>query len=309
MKKLIISALILVLVGCAKDKNVDDWRAEKAAQLAAKNQEAIGIFQGPLTAEKDGSAFGGLSIQIQNDTIPQRNPDGTGSEVASGIKGTISFMDGNQKLSTFVFASASYTPENHYFRAAVNVPLVANQTGTINVYGTISGSSLNGQLDANGLTMLGGNFQLSRGGDMKSAALRAPKLDPKAANPIFKRSYTGTVNYDDARTPQVIPVDIALRQGSTKEQFYNHFSQDRAATVIFHLHKGVDLPCVATVDDVSGNIIGTYDSSVDSIPVHGDLNCWSLQDGSKGWYCEYTSNGFGFNGDFKPAQQPEIKKP
>ena len=239
----VLGALILVLSSCGKDKTIDDWRAEKANQNAAKIQAVSGLYQGSLYSSRSSSQsgalssgdswLGGLSIEIQPDSVVQDNSDKTGSEIIARIQAKVNFIDQNQKKTSFVFSQAAFN-SNGFFRASIPVDASTN----LELSGTLASGRLSGHLEMQNHPADGGSFNLRIGGAIGEMSPSSAGT-PRAADINLTKEYTGTAVYFDKKiTSEPVKMRIQVHAVTPVAQFLNLISPEIPVTSTLAWDKG-----------------------------------------------------------------------
>jgi hypothetical protein len=285
-----------VFAGCAKDQTVDQWQADQVKQQLGKIQAVSGIYAGNLISVKNGSTLGPLSIDLEPDTTIEENSDHTGTQQVAAIRGQLAFN--GDSSADVAFAQGYYNADSSYFKSTIPITLDAGGTGQLDISGTISGSTLTGQIGAHDYPNLGGTFTLTLGAASSSQGLSTGSSgNPSNQVQVYYgsrqvQSASGTLSKLNTVTESVtMTVDSSYT--TPEESFLNLFVPTRYTQVTFgYMNNQIPLLFTnAKIDDrvrgLSGDV--TLTDGGDTFIDH--MACFqATQSGKSGWNCKVTNS-------------------
>ena len=294
-KSAIIFAVLLSLVGCAKDRNVEDFQREKRAEDMAKLQTVAGVYSGILYSI-DEKPLGALSISVVPDTkIGATNTNSTQSPV---LIGNVTFS-GTQKVSAN-FEQSSYDNDNKSFKALVGIRSGGNENIKIEISGVFQNESFNGRIEATGFSENGGHFSLAKGVSL-SQITKPGNAVPSLPEAL---SYRGTMKFRSSGKVEPVQMTVLLKKSTEEERFLQLLMPVRKVEASLRFNSGLVLAFANSEWDLrvhsllGKNLLATTGEML-------TLECEEtvFQLGKDGWICKYLTSGLGFVGDVEVERQ------
>ena len=186
--------VLALMSACAKDKNLDDFKAEQYQRDFAQLQLANGTYRGLLVSKKDGSSLGALEVVYEAKTSVVNSTDQTKASSRPILTSNINFV-GATRMS-IVATTASYDPQSGNIQSEVAVTRTTGATSVILNGNLDKGSGvISGSLEAQGYPADGATFVLIRDGQSLEQINSQHKI---VAKPILTGdNYVGTTTFND----------------------------------------------------------------------------------------------------------------
>ena len=304
-----IAMLALVgaaVIGCAKDKNLDDYRQEQLNTNLSNLQMAAGSYRGNMVDSQTSKSMSNIQIDLQAVTVPVPSPDNSGTRSQAILQGKVSLNDGlalsSAKITSADFSIADSKTNVGNFSGKITVT-VNNQTSTLSMSGVINGATFTGDISNDDRPGHKGHFTAVRNAPLPPPAngqpSTGPKKDPADLGRFAGTSGTRICNGEDPCSAP-LKVSMALRAffATSDEMFLNVFALQKyiGIDMIFDFGNGVPIPVAfdppsAQIDYDAGRIKAqkTYSST---IPALLTLECSQkkLNEKDMGWDCIFKNN-------------------
>ena len=207
------------LIGCAKDKTIDDYNRQKLLEDVAAYQVIKGDYTGYLISSINNQPAGALHIGLQ-----VRPPTSGGSDKSgSGVPVILTQMDFlNDNQMSVSSPTSYYDPERGLLQVEFEISRAADSAikERISLTSQVRGGRLTGSVQALGYSSYGGTFDLVRGGKDLKDLIRSLPSKPTTGTAIQVTSFSGTTTF---KNKVVKPVKIVVLQPriNAQEDFLN----------------------------------------------------------------------------------------
>ncbi len=234
----LVSALFLFAVGCAKDRTAESWQNEKVSEKLSQISAISGSYSGNLVSEKNGTSLGSMTLQLSPDVRIQDNSDRTGTSLSPAVRATVTF-NGDARASVS-FQGGFYNSDTNYFKLITTIALDSGGTQKMEISGTTTGDTIEGEMAALDFPDHGGKFTLSRGATVDST------MATTFANRIEYFMHTRQVRMTDSHgNVQVetskVKMSIDSSYTTAEETFLGMFSPLRRSLVTLTFWSGDSL--------------------------------------------------------------------
>lgn len=150
----------LFLSACVKDKDIDDYKREKAQKDLAQLQAIEGSYTGLIVDSRNKKILGGFGLELSAQYRTTNPNDGTAPVGEPTLVSKLHFED----FSSFSFPTdqSYYNPDSGAYESDFNIP-VAGQPGTaykFNISGQVGAGHLVGHLEGGDGSSSGADFDL-----------------------------------------------------------------------------------------------------------------------------------------------------
>src|SRR6185312_7065559 len=281
--------MALVVVGCSKDADVNDYKQKTLEKNLGELQGVQGRYSGMLTSKSSNAPLGGLQFTLQASTQVVNSGDENRASATPILIANVQF-GGPGSLNLAITAQNSfYDPSSGTFTADIPIQDGSSSTEAITVNGVIHGGVIDGELSALGYSDYGGSFHLILNGP---AVNQLAEQGQPNTNLIFSQmNYQGTTTFQNGLTK---PVHLVLTKpdASSAGDFLTMLSPVKPVYATFNYGNGafVYYPN-ASWDQRTGRLSGgvatlantqiSLSLVCDTVGV-GGLNCSQLSAGSSG---------------------------
>jgi hypothetical protein len=291
-----LSAMLVVLGGCAKDRTIDDWRREQVQQEEAAIAAVTGDYRGTLVSDADNSLIGLAKIHFKTNRRSSQSTSTPGAEQQAVLQGVIT-ITGTSPM-TLAFDNGSFDRAANQFNVQATVP----GRGEIELKGTFADGKVVGSIEATNFPDQGGRFELIKDGP--EASVQGLRTRVEQADKFLFNEYSATGNF---REGPAAPVKMAiLRQRNLEEQnFMDVFLPTRTVEATITINNdpfsSADFKN-AVWDSRTKHLEGDYQADRMSVRLICDER---TVNGGEGWYCQYISlinhQGLIFTATFAPV--------
>ncbi len=262
--------------GCAKDKNMEDFRRDQLQQSISRINSASGTYSGSVISKIDNTNLGAITLKFQARTDIQSNSGGVSSEQNATVSGSLSFRS---ITSTEVsFDNGFYDDVTGDFQ--VTIPLTASSKLTL--VGVVSGNKWNGSIEVKGQPDFGGEMDLTKNAPISNSP--AIEVGGTRLQQIKKMSYAYVGSYKVGGVVTPFKLSFIDRDIS----FYNIFSPIRSVSVNCDFSDFELNFSDAVLDDKAGTLSGYNPVDQRGTPARATLTClkYDQVDGEFGWDCQ-----------------------
>jgi len=281
----IILLLILtpsfIFLGCAKDKNMDDFRRDQLQQSLSRISAVSGSYFGNVISRIDGSNLGSIILKFQAKTDVQISTGQISSQQNVTVSGSLRFR--SISTSEVSFENGFYDDQTGDFQVVVPINQPGGIVANLALIGVVHGDSWAGSLEIKGQSEFGADLNLSKyGSASNTSAIEVGGIRLQQINKMNFR-YEGSYKIGDTITPFKMSFinlpDLSL---------FSLFSPIHPVTVVCDF-TGFELNFTnAIVDDKTGTISGHDPFDQRGVPARANLNCLKFDEGKNnfGWDCE-----------------------
>lgn len=274
------------MVGCAKDKNMQDYQSEQVQQQVAKINAVAGTYSGEAISNLDSTSLGAIKLNFKPNTVIQ-----AGNSTNVNTSQTVT-VNGQINIAGLTSASVSFNNGNYNditgdFQATIPVTMLDKSTKNIDLIGHISGDQFTGTLSVDGVINYQANLSLTK----NAAAPNVDKLEIAGARIQQIKKTSSTSRYIGERNKGTETVQAQLyfvsKDNLPEQQLYKLISPKRMIDVNLNMNNKdswiINLPN-STIDDS----LGTIEGSNTSVGLH----CDRFDNGKSGYGfdCTVTSN-------------------
>ncbi len=262
--------LVLAVLGCAKDRTLEDYKKENAERQAAQYQPATGVYTGVLTSAK-GKELGAIEMNFHTVMDPQSSTDGSAATSAPRLACDIIYKDGISAPINLGSDKANYNPDSHLFTGTIQLfGSTATTTGAgtsatapaakpslaIETY-LADGRASHGIIKLNNAASYAVHFELVRNSDPIDAVLSKvmAKVTTQSIDAAEQFSYLGKTQFFNKQTR---PVHIVIRQPhqNNEADFLDLLSPSKSVVVNFNYGPTVQLVYDAQIDSEANTLVG-----------------------------------------------------
>jgi hypothetical protein len=280
---LMINFIFLGLfIGCAKDKNMDDYRREQLQISLSKISAISGAYSGVMSSKVDGSNLGNIILKFKATTDVQSGSGSTSTNQTAIVSGSI-------KLQSLTSAEVSF--DNGYYESEsgnfqVSIPVVQDNVliSKISLSGQIINGHWIGSIEVKGQPQNGADLNLVKNatpGNTSSIEVGGIRLEQ-----IRKMDYPflGFYNFNSITSP--FKMNISNREATPEQTVFKLLSPIRQVNLSCDLSDFELIFNNAILDDTMGTIVA-HDPTDQGRPVRADLFCKMFELGADfGWDCE-----------------------
>jgi hypothetical protein len=270
LKFVVTTILIFAAFGCAKDRNLDDFKKEQAQEDFAKLSAPAGRYSGVLTDDQ-GNPLGGLQMTLTPKKVSSPNSDGTAGTAAATLVGSIDYLNNTSPVS-FVTQTSNYDDTTGIYTATVSITTANSVNQSLYISATIHDDMMtNGTIQSATASSNILNFTLTKNGASLSDV--AAKVHDKAssADPTANQvtSYLGTTTFKTTGETKPVHILILKPRKGTAEDFLNLVIPAKLVTVSVNYGGAVNIVHTnASLDLSSNSLTGVGSLSVaNSSPV------------------------------------------
>ena len=283
----LISALgissLLIIIGCAKDKNMDDLRRDQVQESLSRITAISGAYSGAVVSKLDGSNLGAITLSFQARTDIAANSSSVSSQQSAIVSGSLNFK--SLTTAEISFDNGFYDDMTGDFQVDIPITEAGGSTSKLSLIGNISSGSWVGSLEVKGQPGFGADLNLVK--NAKPANISALEIGGARMDQIKKLDlpYFGEYRYGNGMSP--LKMTFINRDVLPEQNFYKLFSPVRQVNVNFDL-TGLELNFAnALLDDKTGTLVGHDPIDQQGKPAQGTLNCVKFDDGHGlfGWNC------------------------
>jgi hypothetical protein len=274
---------ILLLLGCSKDKNMDDYRRDQLQQSLARITSISGSYSGPVISKVDGSNLGNLLLKFKASTDIQSNSGSVTNNQNAIVSGSINL----KSLSTteVTFDNGYYDDVSGDFQVTIPIAQESGAVAKISLIGNINGDRWIGSIEVKGQPQNGANLNLLKNAPASNTS--AIEVGGTRLEQIRRLDYKfeGLYKVDGVTSP--VKLSFTNRDIFSEQSLYKLFSPVRQVSVNFDFN-GFELNFSNTVlDDNAGTLLSHDPTDEQGHPVRANLTCKRFELGVDfGWDCE-----------------------
>ena len=275
---------LMLFSGCAKDKNMEDYRREQLQESLTRITSISGSYSGTLISKIDGTNLGGITLKFQARTDVQANTGNVSNQQNAIVSGSLKFQ--SLTSAEIVFDNGFYDDQTGDFQVAIQIPQEGGTVSKLSLSGVVSGDRWLGSIEVKGQPEYGGELNLQRNAlPPSTSSIEVGGSRLQQINRL-NYSYVGTYQVDGGNFPfkmRFIDRDILPEQ-----KFSKLFSPVRNININCDL-TGIELNFVhAILDDKEGTLTGSDPFDQKGTPARANLYCVKFEEknGDFGWDCD-----------------------
>jgi hypothetical protein len=303
-----MAAILVAILGCAKDQTLEDYQNQKVLDDVAKYQAVAGRYSG-LIKNQDGIPLGGLEVRLKallstsGGSSPVGRPGSSGASTAGSaalhatLTTEVHFRD-LQTAADLRTSSGSYDPASGVYEADFEIPMVDGNgnpapSRQLSITGNINDGHIRGTMQGVGFDTQSTALDLARNGlplnDLGKLSKPVPGSLPEGVATKFSGTVVWNQDPDDplpsvmaSKTkpppkPDNIRMNAIYPMTSPNQHFLNLFLPDDVKSIEIDISYGVGGNITfssGSWDTNSGNLIaqGTWTSISTGIVIR-HLNC------------------------------------
>jgi len=280
--------LILLLVGCSKDKNMEEYRREKLQEKISRINSVSGTYSGPMISKIDGSNLGIITLNFQARTDIQ-------STIGQGINEQRATVSGSLNFKSFtsaeiVFNNGFYDDTTGDFQVSIPIVQEGGISSTLSLIGMVIENQWNGIIEVNGQPDFGGQLKLQK----KTSQSQKTNIEGKIGVGGIRLEQISKVNYiyegsyllDDISTP--FKLSFINRDLLPEQHFYKLFSPVRNVSISCDFTDfELNFPN-ALIDDKAGTLVAQDPIDQRGNAARATISClkFGIMSGEFGWNCQ-----------------------
>jgi hypothetical protein len=303
---------LTILNGCAKDRNLDDYKAEAFRDDLSKLQSHAGLYTGVITSKRTGAKLGVMQVQLtaQPKVVPSTDQTKASAQPMLVARVTI---DGAAKVDTVADSAADV---DGLFSATLTIPAASSAStspgSTSNVSVSLQGQisdqgTLNGALYAANYVDDGANFTLSRNGPSLAALSQSVRV-ASAVNDQIRVAGT-SVFANNVKKPVILV--LTRTDISTESSLVSLLVPKKYYTATLNYGNGAEYIFPGTTWDQSPNAnIIKGQTVINSSNQQLTLTCSTAA--APNFSCDITTNstsGSGAHTEFTPSPIVSVDSP
>jgi hypothetical protein len=272
-----------VLVGCGKDKNLDDLKNEQRQQQMARINAISGSYSGNVTSKIDNSNLGNMQLNFTSSTVLQSNSTGVSNDQKVIMSGNL-ILQSTSTISV-AFTNGYYEDQSGFFQVAIPVVQKNGVVANISLTGQISGNTWVGSIEVDGQSQNGGSLYLVKNAPQSNTSpleVGGSRLEQ------LKRAeykYEGSYEYMGKAVP--FKMNFTNKESQPEQRLYRIFSPVRQVSVNCNLTKFELNFANASLDDNKGTLYADSPTNQSGKSAVASLDCVKFQDNMGfGWDCE-----------------------
>lgn len=294
-----------MMLGCAKDRTLDEWRSEQQQIELAKLKSAVeGVYPGELQSRSDGKTLGSIVFELEANYDSTQNDRASQQAIVNGQVTLIS----EGSTGRIAFSKAYFDSESGLFKASAQITQLSGEKADIALSGKIENHVFTGDIEVLGFKENGGHFNLKKSADLVGnvsggGAGSAGKATGGGAEGIpLSQTFAGEGVYTSGKKR---PTQLTLTHPHfTKEQeFVETLSGIRTfrASILFGELSQKDFPAAK------------WDLRMETLRAETQIDASALMQfecvpSGKGWNCRVfnTKSGLILTVDFQPVNLEAI---
>ena len=285
---LVLSAwLTASALGCAPDRDTDDYSNDRYAKDLARMEPVIGTYTGELLDSKNRS-LGILVVAIDHESLTLPNPQTQKNVRIASLKGVMNLY--GSRTGTLQLNNGLFDDKRGEFQASADSDaLRAGGVAPMSLHAKLDGDTLTGVLAPSGYSKFPAHFTLRKGALGAESQSQVASDAPNAAwrDETYTHVFEGKGRFREAdrKWGKDVPVRIVFTDGvtDTTDLFYTALLQRRTVGIVVQ-RLDVDVRfsfARATFDVPLGTIVGATPWPSNNIgnlgdPVVGLINCQFL---------------------------------
>jgi hypothetical protein len=274
---------ILLLVGCSKDKNMEDYRRDQLQQSLARISSISGSYSGPVISKIEGSNLGNITLKFKASTDIQSNSGSVTNNQNAIVSGSINL----KSLSTteVTFDNGYYDDVTGDFQVSIPIAQESGVIAKLSLVGQISGDRWVGSIEVKGQPQNGGDLNLIRNAPPSNTS--AIEVGGTRLEQIRRLNYDFVGFYKVDNTTSAFKLSFTNRDVLPEQSLFKLFSPIRQVSVNCDF-TGFELDFTnAVLDDNSGLLVGHDPIDRLGHPARANLTCKKFEEGVDfGWDCE-----------------------
>lgn len=275
---------ILAMVGCSKDKNMDDYRRDQLQESMARISSIQGSYSGVATSRLDGTNLGAIDLKFQARTDIQSNSGNVSTQQSAIVSGSLSFR--SLTNTEVVFDNGYYDDVTGDFQVTISIAQNNGTTSKLSLIGQVSGNSWIGSIEVKGQPEFGAQLTLYKNAppkDTSALEITGARMEQiKRTNYVYEGEYT----VGGANSP--FRLSFVNRDILPEQNFYKLFSPVRQVNVNCDFTDFELNFTNAILDDKMGTLVGHDPTDQRGTPARANLSCTKFDKGNGdfGWDCE-----------------------
>ena len=279
----LIMSSTIILLGCGKDKNMDDFRRDQLQQSFARITSISGSYSGPVISKVDGSNLGNILLKFKASTDVQSNSGRVSNDQSVLVSGSINLK--SLTTTEVSFDNGFYDDVTGNFQVTIPVTQDGGVTSKISLTGHISEDHWIGNIDVKDQEEYGASLNLTK--DAPPANTSSLEVGGVRLQQMKKLDYVyeGTYKVMDSTSP--FKMTFRDKDVFPEQSLYKLFSPIRQINLNCDLTQFEINFSNANLDDKNGLLVAHDPTDQLGHPVRASLVCRRFEVGSDfGWDCE-----------------------
>ncbi len=268
--------MLSILISCAKDKNLDDFRRDQLQQSLSRITSISGLYSGAVISKMDGSNLGNLTLKFKASTNVQSNSGDIVTNRSSIVSGSIKL----QSLSTaeVSFDNGYYDYVTGDFQVTIPVPQESGVVANLSLVGIIANNRWIGSIEINGQIQNGADLNLLK--DAPPSNTTSIEVGGTRLEQLRRMDYSfiGLYKIDTSITP--FKLTFISRDILPVQYFYKIFSPIRQVSVNCDMTDFELNFSNAVLDDNAGTLVAHDPTDNQGHPVRATLSCRKFEEGT-----------------------------
>lgn len=262
MAKMKLILLAILLVGCGRDRDAEDYQKEKRADQLEKIQSIQGNYSGHLLASGSKEKWGALRISLTSASEVQNNNPEEGPISQPILLTSLEFL-GTQRLS-LTAQKSSYDPESRLLVAEVQL-----QNTIIMISAEVKEGALVGKIESRGHSNFGGQFELLSSNPSLDSLNQ--KIAPSARALWTQLRFLGQSSFKFGPSTREAEYLIQQDSSSASEQFAQLLSPLKTTSFTVNFGGGTKLTFPTALLDLQTGTLKAQQTSQEGVML--DLAC------------------------------------
>lgn len=275
---------LLSMVGCSKDKNMDDYRRDQLQESLARISSISGSYSGVAVSRLDGTNLGAIDLKFQARTDIAASSGNVSSQQNAIVSGSLSFR--SLTNTEVVFDNGYYDDVTGDFQVTIPITQNGGAISKLSVIGQVSGNSWIGSIEVKGQPEFGAQLTLYKNAPPKNTSaleITGARMEQiRRLNLVYEGEYT----VGGANAP--FRLSFVNRDILPEQNFYKLFSPVRQVNVNCDFTDFELNFSNAILDDKMGTLVGHDPTDQRGTPARANLSCVKFDNGAGnyGWDCE-----------------------
>lgn len=278
MKSCILLLVLGLVVGCSKDRNMDDFKRDQLVQNLARINSVSGAYTGSVISKLDGTNLGAITLKFQAKTDIQS------SEQRAIVSGTLSYK--SLTSAEIVFDNGYYDNITGDFQVTIPITQEGGIAGKLSLSGVVANDKWNGSIEVQGQSDFGGELDLVKNAPLPNTA--SIEVGGTRLQQMKRLDYVYIGAYRTGTTVTPFRMTFINRDVLPEQRFYKLFSPVRNVSVNCDFTDFELNFTSAILDDKAGTIVGHDPVDQRGTPARANLFCARFDNTTEdfGWDCE-----------------------
>lgn len=286
-------AFLSLLMGCARDRTLEEYNRDKVGEQIAQIQSVSGTYRGQLHAVSDSEPLGALELEISPDARIDTTRNSSATQAQASLQGRLR-LHLNGELHLLSFEDGFYDPSNGDFKASVPLTQKNGKAIPVKIAGTFANDSAEGSIQASGYKENGATFSLTR--DLELAQVQSQLATMKGKQDRHREGFSATRFEGDAQwvdgATSKMSMTLLLSHATTDQEILDLFVPVKWVDLTLQMNEErVFFPNVEWNQEVHLLLGDTTSPTGDRL----SIQCRMLSTSNDPWQCRYfNASGLAF---------------